>query len=40
MSDDAYQPGSPKRSDYSGPSLCVWCCAVGGHTANCPEVQR
>jgi len=37
--DDAYEPGSPKRSDYQL-SVCVLCTATGGrHYEDCPEVH-
>jgi len=37
--DDAYEPGSGKRSDYCGPQYCVWCQGMNGHMADCVEVQ-
>jgi hypothetical protein len=36
--DDAYEPGDPKRSDYSEPRVCVSCSGIGGHYPECMEV--
>ena len=38
MSDDAYDYGDPKRSDYSGATICVLCGATGLHYSDCFEV--
>ena len=37
MSDDAYDYGDPKRSDYL-PQVCVLCGATGLHYSDCFEV--
>ena len=36
--DDAYDPGDPKRSDYTGPVVCALCAGRGGHYSDCPEM--
>lgn len=35
MSDDAYEPGSPKRGDYREPVVCVFCGCAAGHYTGC-----
>jgi hypothetical protein len=36
--DNAYDYGDPKRSDYTGPVICVLCGGHGQHYADCWEV--
>lgn len=40
MSDEAYDPGDPKRSDYREPRTCALCGGINGHYSNCIEVTR
>lgn len=38
--DEAYDPGDPKRSDYTPPPACVFCGCLGGHYTGCQVVPR